>query len=151
MGRVSAPEAAPPAQIKTNRACSALPTMFRACAARRVGRQIAMGLRFDPFASLSSHRPPRSDDAIGGTGGPNSGVCGRHRLDLLIGCLCLHGRRAHCEGIVRRRVVGFGRARSLLLSSMATTRTKARDNESEDGARNDPHLPNPLPRWTKDD
>ena len=43
MGRLFAPKAAPPARIKTNRACPTSPTMLWVCASRRVGRQTAMG------------------------------------------------------------------------------------------------------------
>ena len=138
MGPVSAPKAAPPAQIKTNGACLALPTMFRARRSRRVGLETVIGLRFVPFALSSFHRPPQSNDAIGGAGGPNS-VYGRHCLCLLIGRPCLHGRRACCKGVVQQRVVGFGRAQSLSLSAMTTTMTKTRDDESKDGAWDDPH------------
>ena len=137
MGCVSAPKAAPLVQIKTNRACLALRMIFRARASRRVGRQTAMGLRFVPFALLSSHCPPWIDDAIGGAGGPNS-VCGRHCLHLLIGHPCLRGRRARCKGIVRGMVMGFGRAQSSSSLSTATMTTKARDDKSEDGAWDDP-------------
>ena len=105
--------------------------------AKRRRRREEEGLRFVPFESSSSHHPPQSDDAIGGAGGPNS-VFGCHCLCLLIGCPCLHGWRVRCKGVIQRRVVGFGRARSLLLSSTATTTTKAWDNESEDGAWNNP-------------
>ena len=138
MGCISAPNAAPPAQIKTNRAVLALPLMFQARALRRVGWQTAMGLRFDPFTLSSSHCPPQSNDAIGGAGGPNS-VCGRHHLCLLIGRPLLRRWRAHCEGVVGQRVVGFRRAGSLSSLSMVITMTNAQDNESKDRAWNDPH------------
>jgi hypothetical protein len=105
-------------------------------AKRRTRRREEERSRFVPFASSSSHRPPRSDDAIGGSGGPNS-VCGHHCLRLLIGRPHLRGQRACCKGVVRRRVVGFGRAQSSSLLT-ATTATKARDNKSEDGAWDDP-------------
>ena len=68
---------------------------------------------------------------------PSVAVIG-HRLRLLIGRPCLHGWRARCEGVIRRRVMGFGRAGSSLSSSTAAMTTKARDDGSEDGAWDDP-------------
>ena len=117
---------------------------------KRRRRREEKGSRFVLFMSLSSHCPPQSDDAIGGAGGPNS-VCGCYRLCLLIGRPCLRGRRARCEGVAQQRVVGFGRARSLLLSLMTTMTTKAWDDESKDGAWNDPHccwIRCHVGRWT---
>jgi hypothetical protein len=108
--------------------------------------------RFVPFAVLSSHCLPWSNGAIEGAGSPNS-VCGRHYLHLLIGRPCLPGWRVLCKGIIQRRVVGFGRVRSSLLSSIVNSNNNDKGTEQQvqgRGMGQPSSLSDLLPHWTED-